>query len=96
MTTEEILASLLFGLIITWIIGLTPPIIIRFVILKRPLKRNAAIGICAGLWVFNLILFFALGSKSKTHGALVLIALASYYILTKKGKAEQSHSFSRP
>lgn len=90
MTTEEMFASVFYSLIFTWIIGLTPPIILRFIIIKRSIKRNAAIGICAGLWVLNLILFVALGSKSKTHGALVLIAIASYYILTKK-KVKQSN-----
>jgi hypothetical protein len=32
----------------------------------------------------------ALGSKSRTHGALFLVALASYYILRKDGAQNQT------
>ena len=40
-------------------------------------------------WFTNIVIFTALGSQSKTHRALFLVAVASYYILrrgAKKGK----------
>lgn len=80
--------TLLVSLLLTWGIGLTPPLLIRFVLLRRPTGKAAAIGLTALFWVFNLVLFTALGSQSKSHGALVLVALASYAIL-RKGAASR-------
>ena len=49
-----------------------------------------AIGTCAIFWFLNIIIFTALGSKSKTHGALTLVAFVSYWILRKAVKAKES------
>ena len=75
--------TLIFSLLLTWGIGLTPPLLIRYLLLKRPIGTGAACGICGAFWLFNLLLSTALGSKSKTHGALVLVAMVSYWILRK-------------
>jgi len=69
----------------TWIVGLAPPLLSRFLILRRPLGRGPAIAFCAAFWLLNLILFVALGSQSKTHAVLLLVAIVSYAILTKQG-----------
>jgi len=76
------------SIVLTWGIGLAPPIVIRYAILKRPMNKWPAIGTCAAFWFFNVILFTALGSKSKTHAALTLIAFVSYWILRKAGTAK--------
>ncbi|MCK5374145.1 MAG: hypothetical protein KAJ40_02565 [Alphaproteobacteria bacterium] len=78
--------SILFAFLVTWGIGLTPPLLIRYALYRRPLNKWPAIGYCALLFFVNIVIFTALGSESKTHSALVLIALVSYYILKKRGK----------
>lgn len=77
---------LLIGFLITWGIGLIPPLLIRFLILRRPLSRGWAIGVVVLFWIFNFVLFTAMGSQSRTHGALFLVAFVSYYILVKGAK----------
>lgn len=75
------LASLLFSIILTWGIGLAPPLLIRYAILRRPLSKTVAIVIVVVFWFINISIFIALGSQSKTHAALFFVALVSYYIL---------------
>lgn len=77
---------LLVSALVTWGVGLAPPLLIRFVFMRRPIGRGWAIGLAALFWMFNIVLFTALGSQSKSHGALVLVAFASYAILRKGGK----------
>ena len=82
-------ATILVSIVVTWGVGLAPPLLIRYAILKRPMKKWPAIGTCAAFWFFNVILFTALGSKSKAHGALTFVAFVSYWILRKAGKAKE-------
>ncbi len=82
-------ATILVSIVITWGIGLAPPLLIRYAILKRPMNNRPAIGICAAFWFFNVILFTALGSQSKSHAALILVAFVSYWILRKVGKPKE-------
>ncbi len=77
---------LLLSFLITWSIGLVPPILIRFVFMRRPLGKGWTIGVVAILWAINIVIFTALGSQSKTHGALALVAFISYGILRKGAK----------
>lgn len=81
--------TIVASIVLTWGIGLAPPAVIRYAILKRPMNKWPAIGTCAAFWFFNVILFTALGSKSKTHAALTLIAFVSYWILRKAQKAKE-------
>jgi hypothetical protein len=74
---------LFVSFLMTWGIGLTPPLLIRYVFVKRPISRGPAIALVVAFWFFNFLLFTALGSQSKTHSALLLVALVSYFILTK-------------
>lgn len=80
---EPDLATMMLSIVITWTIGLVPPLVIRYGIARRPIGKWPAIGIATAFWFFNLILFVALGSKSKTHFALYLIAWVSYLILRR-------------
>lgn len=82
--------SLIASLVVTWTIGLLPPLAIRFGILKRPMGKGAAIGTCAFFWFFNVFLFTALGSQSRTHGALWLVAFVSYWILRKGRTSDEA------
>jgi len=78
--------SLILSIIITWTIGLLPPLLIRYVILKRPLTKKSAITICVLFWVFNMILFIVMGSTSKIHASLFIVAFVSYWILRREKK----------
>lgn len=84
LTSDNAGSFILFWIILTWGIGLTPPLLIRFLLLRQPMEKKYALGIVGLFWFFNLLLFTALGSKSKTHFALILVALVSYSILRKK------------
>jgi len=81
--------DVVFAIVLTWVIGLTPPLAIRYAILRRPIDRWPAVGICGFFWLFNLFLFIALGSRSKSHAALMFIALISYWILRKTRKPNE-------
>lgn len=92
LNVTDIIASF----IITWSIGLIPPLLIRYVILKIPMKIGYAIGTCALFWVINIVIFTALGSQSKTHGAIHLIAIASYFIFRKRDITQRPNSLKAP
>ena len=77
---DWVLALIVSG-VLTWGIGLTPPLLIRFAVLRRPLAKGWAWGIAGCFLFINLVLFVALGSQNKTHFALILVAWASYAIL---------------
>lgn len=87
--------SLIISALLTWGIGLLPPVLIRFVFVKRPISKKVAIIIVSVFWFFNLMLFIALGSQSKTHLALFLVAVASYYILRKGHKKNNNKKSNR-
>lgn len=74
---------LLVSALITWGVGLTPPLLIRVVVMCHPIGKGWAIGVAGFFYICNLALFSALGSQSKSHFALYLVALASYKILRK-------------
>ncbi len=75
--------ALILSFILTWGIGLAPPVIIRYAILRKPLPKKGAIPIVILFWFVNIGIFTALGSQSKTHAALFLVAWVSYYILRR-------------
>lgn len=92
---EQWLLVLLVSFLITWGVGLTPPLLIRFVIVCRPVGKAPAIGIAFAFLVFNLIVFMALGSQSKSHTALALVALVSYWILRKQPSQQRRQGLAR-
>ncbi len=85
---EQWWLMLLLSFLFTWVIGILPPLLIRFVLMRRPIGKGWSIGVVALFWVFNIALFSALGSQSKTHGALALVAFVSYVILRKGAKKQ--------
>jgi murein L,D-transpeptidase YcbB/YkuD len=84
---------LVFNIVITWSIGLLPPLVFRYVILKRPIAIWPAIGTSALFWLINIFLFTIMGSQSKRHGALALIATVSCWIL-RQGAARKAINVS--
>jgi hypothetical protein len=81
------LLAIALSALLTWGVGLAPPLLIRFAWLRRPLPKRTALGVAALFWLLNLLLFTALGSESKTHTALILVAFASYAILKSGASA---------
>lgn len=79
---------LFLSFLFTWGVGLAPPLLIRFAIMRRPVGKGWSLGVVGLFWVFNIVLFTALGSQSKSHGALALVAFASYAILRKGAKKQ--------
>jgi hypothetical protein len=86
----ELAVVLIVSFIITWTIGLIPPVLIRYVFLKQPMAKKLAIVISAVFWLLNLILFISMGSGIKSHFALMIVAYVSYYILTREKKGSMS------
>lgn len=76
--------TIIVSFVITWSIGLLPPVLIRYAILKRPVAKWPAIGTCALFWVINLALFIAMESRRETYASLGLIAIVSYWILRQE------------
>jgi TPR repeat protein len=74
--------SILISFLITWIIGLTPPLILRYAVAKRPFSKWAATGLAIAFCLVNTFVFILLGSKSKTHAVCLTIAFISYWILS--------------
>lgn len=85
---EYDVTTIALSFVITWSIGLLPPVLIRYAIIRRPLSKWVAIAVCALFWFVNILIFTALGSQSKAHAALYLIAFVSYWILRKEPKSE--------
>jgi hypothetical protein len=78
----EFVTTFLISLVLTWSIGLLPPVVTRFAIMRRPLEKMPAIIFVVMFWVVNIGIFVTwLGTKNRSHFALSLIAIASYYIL---------------
>lgn len=76
----------IISIIITWVIGLTPPIFIKF-LLKKPLSSLFAATFCFLMYIINFYVFTVLlHSQNKNHPVLGIVALVSYLILTKKLK----------
>ena len=44
-------------LVTTWAIGLTPPLIIRYLVVRRPLRKRWAVAISFVFLIVNLALF---------------------------------------
>lgn len=84
---DNLLLFILLSIILTWAIGLTPALLIRFVFVKRPIGRGAAIGISIALWfIFTVLTTIAAGGGR--HGVFFFVALASYGIMRKKIKKQ--------
>lgn len=64
--------TIIVSFVLTWGIGLIPPLLIRYAIVRKPLSKGWAIGLVIFLWMVNIVIFTVLGSQSKTHAALFL------------------------
>lgn len=88
--TEYFWSILIISFVITWSVGLAPPLIIRFLVFKRPLSRWVTITFAVSFYFINVVFFTLLGSQNKYHGGLFLVSMVSYYILRKGSKAPKT------
>jgi len=80
--------TLIVSAVFTWGIGLTPPLLIRFVFVRRPISKGWAI---ASVLLFGYVNFAIFCANAAVNGrrvgpAFILIAFASYAILRKSTK----------
>jgi len=80
---------LIFSAILTWGIGLAPPLLVRFGFMRKPMSEKGALAFVVVFFFVNLAIVIALGSQSKTHSAILFVAMASYYILRRGAKKEK-------
>ena len=73
--------AMIVGIVFSWVIGLTPPLLIRYSWVKAPLGNWPAAGLCLVFWVINFGWSAVLGGADRSYGALLLVAFASYWIL---------------
>ena len=76
---------ILLSLILIFVIGFFPPLLIRFIIFKKPITSiTLGLGIVVCLWIVNIFLVTVMGNINiKIHGVLVFVTLVSYFILRK-------------
>ncbi|MCW5587267.1 MAG: hypothetical protein KIS75_14130 [Chromatiales bacterium] len=79
--------------IITWTVVLVPPAFVRLV-RRKALTKTAAVVLCVALYFANIVLFTALGSESKSHGALMIGAVISYFVFRWQTKASAAKAIS--
>jgi len=83
--------ELVLSFIITWTVVLIPPAVVRL-IRRKALAKNTAIALSVVLYFVNVVLFTAMGSESKSHGALLIGAIFSYYVFRWQTKASAAKS----
>lgn len=88
LTRSGFFFVLIFLGVSTWAIGLAPPLVTRYGILRRSMSRWAALSFAGIQYFLNVVFFALLGSSNKTHTVLFLVGMASYGILTHSSGEE--------
>lgn len=82
------------SLIFTWGYGLLVPILIRYVVIKKPLSIAVSILIAGMTWFTQIIISELMGNHGK-HGALALVAFVSYYIMRSGSYEKNSNKYCK-
>lgn len=96
-SNTDSLMSHLYGvgkiMLVLLALGLTPPLLIRFLIVRRPIGRWWAIGAAVGFFIINIFLFAILEVSLRgtlliiqAYPASIIVAAVSYFILRKTPK----------
>lgn len=83
--SELSFSSVVFGVVLTWGLGLAEPALLRFWLLKRPLPWWGAVAATFIFYVVNISILRALGGTS--HGAYLMVTIFSYAILVRPNQA---------
>jgi hypothetical protein len=89
----EFLAGAILFFALFWIVGLIPPLLIRFVFFRKSLSRGSAFGLTILLWFVDAFILAMLRGQNMTsgHGAdlwLVCLTFCTYNILRTKGQED--------
>jgi hypothetical protein len=91
---------ILLTFIVTWAIGLSPPLLLRYVLHKRPFGKEPAIATVIGLFIFNiavvLLLSISFGSGGWPSPVWGAVAVVSYFILRQSPAKADGDSISQP
>lgn len=68
------------SVLVGWILGLAPAILIRYVFVRRAVETGAALGILAVQWLITVV-GLASADIPVNHGALFILLLVAYWIL---------------
>ena len=83
----QLVLSLVLSFIVTWGVGLTPPLLIRYVFLRRPLSRKAASWVAASFsaffWMVFLAINIALGEKPGTGAVWIIMFFVTRWIMSR-------------
>lgn len=77
------LEFIISGFLFTWVAGLFFPVLLRFVIIKKPISSFFAVITVGIVFFLQYLTVVALNPERKTHIPLFLVAYAGYLILRK-------------
>jgi hypothetical protein len=82
-----LILTFLVSFVITWGVGLTPPLVVRYAIVRRPLSRKNASWIAAGFsaffWIAFLLLNHALGEKPGRGVVWIIMFFVARWIMSR-------------
>ena len=87
--------TLLGPALITWGVGLAPALLIRLILVRRPIGDGWALVVAALFLGLHYALADAFGGERPTYETLILIAIISYLLLTM-GKRDRAPAVEQP
>jgi hypothetical protein len=95
-----LILTLVVSFLITWGLGLTPPLVIRYAIVRRPLTKKTASWIAAGFsaffWLAFLALNNALGEKPGTGVVWIIMFFVARWIMSRGHVPEPQSAVEAP
>ena len=87
----EIFLAIIIGILFTWVLGLAIPLLLRFVILKRPLSKSLSLLVVGIVFIIQALASVAIANdnKSRISMSLYLVAYIGYLTLRKGLKASE-------
>jgi|LFRM01.1.fsa_nt_gb uncharacterized protein YacL len=82
----KIILAFVISMVITWTLGLMIPLIIRYVIVRKPMSKGISFLIAAINFFLNLYFWIYIGmlygGGSKTHYVQYVMACVAFYLLS--------------
>ena len=82
--------DIILNIIISWSICLAMPLIIRYVVIRKPLSKRNAIIVAAVNFGITILIPIAITGKSNTSIWTFIMIYASYSILEYNGKVAKT------
>lgn len=83
------------GFLFTYVAGLFFPILLRFLIMRRPIGKFLAILTVGIVFIMQYLTVVALNPERKTHTPLLIVAYIEYLILRKKSNKETTQDLDK-